>query len=247
MGGSCWRKSRRSWQARLQAPPGLRRQWPAADGRGDGGQRQRQHHVRGADGRRAGGAHPSGRRRCRPGAVHADKGYDARHCRAYLRRRGINARIARRGIESSKRLGRYRWRVERALSWLSCFRRLQVRWDRDSGRFFAFVLLACALVCGNRLWSPGHAGGVAVVGGATATEDGSVLGAQGAGGVGGGQPGRAGACLRSAEDVPQLLRQVRSATRRSARTHCTSCASRSSTRAPGTGDRPRLVGGLWCG
>jgi IS5 family transposase len=45
---------------------------------------------------------PSGRRRCRPGAVHADKGYDARHCRAYLRRRGINARIARRGIESSK-------------------------------------------------------------------------------------------------------------------------------------------------
>jgi len=108
---------------------------------------------------------PSGRRRCRPGAVHADKGYDAWHCRAYLRRRGINARIARRGIESSKRLGRYRWRVERALSWLSCFRRLQVRWDRDSGRFFAFVLLACALVCGNRLWSPGHAGGVAVVGG----------------------------------------------------------------------------------
>jgi transposase len=24
----------------------------------------------------------SGRRRCRPGTVHADKGYDARHCRA---------------------------------------------------------------------------------------------------------------------------------------------------------------------
>jgi transposase len=43
------------------------------------------------------------------------------------------------------------WKVERALSWLSCFRRLQVRWDRDSGRFFAFVLLACALVCFNRL------------------------------------------------------------------------------------------------
>jgi transposase len=57
-GGSWGRKSRRSWQAWEQAPPGLRRQWPAADGRGDGGQRQRQHHVRGADGRRAGGAHP---------------------------------------------------------------------------------------------------------------------------------------------------------------------------------------------
>jgi transposase len=48
------------------------------------------------------------------------------------------------------RLGR-QWKVERALSWLSCFRRLQVRWDRDSGRFFAFVLVACALVCCNRL------------------------------------------------------------------------------------------------
>ena len=93
---------------------------------------------------------PSGRRRCRPGKVHADKGYDARHCRAYLRRRGIKARIARRGIESSQRLGRHRWRVERALSWLSCYRRLQVRWDRGSQRWFAFVLLACALVCLNR-------------------------------------------------------------------------------------------------
>ena len=45
----------------------------------------------------------------------------------------------------------HRWRVERSLSWLSCFRRLGVRWDRDAGRWFAFVLLACALVCFNRL------------------------------------------------------------------------------------------------
>jgi IS5 family transposase len=37
---------------------------------------------------------PSGRRRCRPGTVHADKRYDARHGRAYLRRRGIKGRIA---------------------------------------------------------------------------------------------------------------------------------------------------------
>ena len=38
-----------------------------------------------------------------------------------------------------------------SLSWLSCWRRLQVRWDRDSERFFAFVLLACAVVWLNRL------------------------------------------------------------------------------------------------
>jgi IS5 family transposase len=94
---------------------------------------------------------PSGWRRSRPGTVHADKGYDSQANRSYLRRRGIRPRIARRGIEPSTRLGRHRWRVERALSWLSCFRRLQVRWDRDSGRWFAFVLLACALLCFNRL------------------------------------------------------------------------------------------------
>jgi hypothetical protein len=43
------------------------------------------------------------------------------------------------------------WRVERALSWLSCWRRLAVRWDRDSERWFALVLLACALTCLRRL------------------------------------------------------------------------------------------------
>jgi hypothetical protein len=61
---------------------------------------------------------PVGRRRTRPAKVHADKGYDSHANRGYLRRRGITARIARRGIESSVRLGRHRWRVERSLSWL---------------------------------------------------------------------------------------------------------------------------------
>jgi transposase len=94
---------------------------------------------------------PSGRRRTRPAAVHADKAYDSAANRAWLRRRGIRPRIARRGVESSARLGRQRWKVERVLSWLSCWRRLQVRWDRESGWWFAFVLVACALTCFNRL------------------------------------------------------------------------------------------------
>jgi transposase len=94
---------------------------------------------------------PSGQRRRRPGKVDADKGYHSTSNRAWLRRRGITARIARRGIESSTRLGRHRWRVERALSWLSCYRRLAIRWDRDSERWFALVLLACALTCYRRL------------------------------------------------------------------------------------------------
>jgi hypothetical protein len=47
---------------------------------------------------------PTGRRRRRPTKVHADKAYDHRRCRAYLRRRGIRSRIARRMIEPSDRL-----------------------------------------------------------------------------------------------------------------------------------------------
>jgi transposase len=93
---------------------------------------------------------PSGRRRCRPGKLYGDKAYDSATNRAWLRQRGIRPRIARRGVESSTRLG-HRWRAERALSWLSCWRRLQVRWDQDSGRWFAFVLVACAVVGFNRL------------------------------------------------------------------------------------------------
>jgi IS5 family transposase len=67
---------------------------------------------------------PSGRRRTRPGKIHGDKAYDSKANRAYLRRRGITPRIARRGAESSARLGRHRWKIERSLSWLSCWRRL---------------------------------------------------------------------------------------------------------------------------
>ena len=40
---------------------------------------------------------PRGRPRNRPEKLHADKGYDYPRCRAFLRRRGITPRIARRG------------------------------------------------------------------------------------------------------------------------------------------------------
>jgi transposase len=87
-----------------------------------------------------------GRRRCRPGKLDADKGYDSAGNRTWLRRRGIAGRIARRGIESSDRLGRHRWRVERARSWLSWWRRLEVRWDRvrsGGSRSCCWLALTC--------------------------------------------------------------------------------------------------------
>ena len=94
---------------------------------------------------------PAGRRRCRPEKVHADKAYDHRHCRGYLTQRGIKIRIARCGIESSQRLGRHRWKAERSIAWLAGCRRLRVRYDRSSERFFAFAMLACGRLCYNRL------------------------------------------------------------------------------------------------
>ena len=93
---------------------------------------------------------PVGRPRKRPGKLHADKGYDYRACRTALRRRGITARIARKGIESSTRLGRHRYVIERALEWITRFRRLTRRYDRIAAHFEAFALLACAIICYRR-------------------------------------------------------------------------------------------------
>jgi len=59
---------------------------------------------------------PCGRPRRRPAKLHADKAYDHRFCRAQCRTRSITPRIARRGIETSEKLGRHRWVIERTLA-----------------------------------------------------------------------------------------------------------------------------------
>lgn len=92
-----------------------------------------------------------GRPRRRPAKLHADKGYDYPRCRAACRQRGIRPRIARRGIESSERLGRHRWVVERTLAWLARFRRLSVRYERRADLHLAFTVLACSLICWRQL------------------------------------------------------------------------------------------------
>ncbi len=94
---------------------------------------------------------PRGRPRTRPVKLHADKGYDYPRCRRAVRSRGMVRRIARRGIESSERLGRYRWVVERTLAWLNRFLRLKVRYERRADIYQAFLSLGCALVCGKVL------------------------------------------------------------------------------------------------
>ena len=94
---------------------------------------------------------PAGRRRKRPAKLHADKAYDSRRCRRALSRRGIKVRIARRGVDSSERLGRHRWVVERTLAWLNRYRRLTVRYERRADIHQAFLTLGCCLICWNHL------------------------------------------------------------------------------------------------
>ncbi|MGW2689881.1 IS5 family transposase [Streptomyces sp. NPDC001414] len=98
-----------------------------------------------------------GPRRRKPVKLHADKGYDYDHLRRWLRERGIRHRIARKGVESSQRLGRHRWVVERTVSWLAGCRRLHRRYERKAEHFLAFVGIAAGLICFRRLnGSPRH-------------------------------------------------------------------------------------------
>ncbi len=89
---------------------------------------------------------PRGRPRRRPGKLRADKAYDSQANRTHLRKRGILSRIARRGRESSQRLGRHRWVVERTLAWLNRFRRLKVRYERRDDIHQAFLTIGCVLL-----------------------------------------------------------------------------------------------------
>ncbi|GAA2264251.1 hypothetical protein GCM10010149_00160 [Nonomuraea roseoviolacea subsp. roseoviolacea] len=87
----------------------------------------------------------------RPDKARADKGYDSAELRAWLRRRGVTPRIARRGIESSERLGRHRRKIDRTIAWIFGYRRLTVRYERSANLFAAFLTLAATLTCWKKL------------------------------------------------------------------------------------------------
>ncbi|WP_425957030.1 IS5 family transposase [Xylanimonas sp. McL0601] len=92
-----------------------------------------------------------GPRRRRPDKLRADKGYDYDHLRTFLRQRGIIPKIARRGIDSSERLGRHRWKVERTLAWLTGYRRLTIRYERHGKLYAAFVALGATITAFKKL------------------------------------------------------------------------------------------------
>ena len=87
-----------------------------------------------------------GRPRRRPNKLHADKAYDAKARRQECHARAIVSRIARKGLDSSERLGRHRWVVERTHAWFNRFRRLPIRHERRADIYEAFTTLAASLI-----------------------------------------------------------------------------------------------------
>jgi hypothetical protein len=92
-----------------------------------------------------------GRPRRRPGTPYGDRAYDYPSHRRELRRRGIGARIARRGAEHGSGLGRWRWPVEQTIALVHRFKRLLVCFDRTLESHQAWLDIACCLICWRRL------------------------------------------------------------------------------------------------
>jgi transposase len=94
-----------------------------------------------------------GRPKQKPDTLVADKAFDCEALRWVLRWLGIEPRIPKRG-DDERGLGKFRWFIERTLSWLHQFRRLRIRWDRKPEIHQAFLSLAAAVIC-YRLWING--------------------------------------------------------------------------------------------
>ena len=92
-----------------------------------------------------------GPRRRKPDKLHGDKAYDHADLRTWVRERGIRVRIARKGVESSEKLGKHRWVIERTMAWLTGYRRLTLRYERKANHFLAFLTLGAALTCYKKL------------------------------------------------------------------------------------------------
>jgi IS5 family transposase len=91
----------------------------------------------------------------RPGTLYADRAYDHRPQRRELRRRGIRARIARRGHEHGSGEGRHRWPVEQTIALVHRYKRLLVCFDRTLETHRAWLDIACCLICWRRLQAAG--------------------------------------------------------------------------------------------
>jgi transposase len=92
---------------------------------------------------------PNGRLRRRPKRVAGDKAYSNKQIRAWLRRHGIAAVIARPKNQRRQRFDKERYRqrnvVERLNGWLKERRRLATRYEKLAVNFLAMLKIAMCL------------------------------------------------------------------------------------------------------
>ena len=81
----------------------------------------------------------------------ADRAYDSQDHRDALKEVGITPRIPRRRTEHGSGLGKYRWVVERTISWLHQQRRLRIRYERRDDIHEAFLDIGCIIICWRTL------------------------------------------------------------------------------------------------
>lgn len=103
--------------------------------------------------------HGYGRPRHCPKEIHADKGYDSRVLRIFLRNKGIRPVIPkrvwkRRKQPSGKRIpvSTSRWQVERCFAWMQRkFRRLVARWERRDLYWNGFLQISIIMIWVDKL------------------------------------------------------------------------------------------------
>jgi transposase len=92
-----------------------------------------------------------GRPRKRFEKVQGDRAYHSASHRKALRKRGIEPLPARRSTPHGSGLGKYRWPVERTLSWMHQNRRLRMHDERRDDIHEAFMELAETMICWKRV------------------------------------------------------------------------------------------------
>jgi hypothetical protein len=99
-----------------------------------------------------------GRPRRQPQALQGDRGYGFPWTIAAVRRRRIRPLLAPRGGEHGSGLGKTRYVIEQAQSWLGNCCRLKLCYERTGKHFQAFHQLAACLVCATKLGTRDAAG-----------------------------------------------------------------------------------------
>lgn len=92
-----------------------------------------------------------GRPRRRPEIFQGDRAYGSATNIAATVKRRIVSLLARQGQEHGSGLGRFRYVVERTLSWFGQNRRLKICYEKFGEHFQAFHDLAAALICARKL------------------------------------------------------------------------------------------------